>query len=321
VAKGGSLLEDWTLKVKFLDDGTRAEVEIISHDANKVVVVHAFLYCTIGVDMDGKRVSNSNSVRYLHEHSMCKAIGNERLGNISSEVGGRSVDLRGVLSREGTTSMRAPSTVGIDNNLSSSETSVSSGSTEAELAGGVDDNLGVNEHLLWNDLVDDLFDKLLTNLFIGDRWVMLGGNEDIVDSNWLHITIGQLLVLNDNLRLAVRSQPRKISVLSLDGHFLAKHVGEDVRVRMEGLGVPFVCSITEHQSLITSAHVHLVLVGVYSISNLRALHLGVDDHLAVVAVNSDFLTCEPNLLQHSSGNLLEVDLGLVDGNFSKQNNL
>ena len=51
------------------------------------------------------------------------------------------------------------------------------------------------------------------------------------------------------------------------------------------------------------------------------LGVHVNDDLAVVAVKTDILTGETNLSADLSGNLLEVNLILVNGDFSKKNDL
>ena len=56
-------------------------------------------------------------------------------------------------------------------------------------------------------------------------------------------------------------------------------------------------------------------------SDVGSLGVHVNDDLAVVAVKTDILTGETNLSADLSGNLLEVDLVLVNGNLSEKNDL
>ena len=56
-------------------------------------------------------------------------------------------------------------------------------------------------------------------------------------------------------------------------------------------------------------------------SDVGILGVHVNDDLAVVAVKTDILTGETNLSADLSGNLLEVDLVLVNGNLSEKNDL
>jgi len=150
---------------------------------------------------------------------------------------------------------------------------------------------------------------------------VLGGYQDVVNSDWLENTLSLLLIFNDNLRFAVRPQPWDLTVLSFDCHDLANRVCKHVRVWMKSFSVPFVGCITEHKSLITSTHVELVLLLVNSSGDVGILSVHVDDNVALISVESNVLTNESDLSADSSGNLFEVNLRLVNAYFSEKNNL
>ena len=65
---------------------------------------------------------------YLDEASLCKTSLDERLGDPSGGIGSGSVNLGVVLSGEGTTSVSSPPSVGVNNDLPSSQTGVTHGS-------------------------------------------------------------------------------------------------------------------------------------------------------------------------------------------------
>ena len=142
VTKSGGLLVDGSSKVELLDDVSRSEGEVSADNFAKVVVVLTVLDGTVRVDPDGEGIGESNGVRDLDADSVAEAGSDERLGDEASVVGSRAIDLSGVLAGVGTSTMGAPTTVGVDNNLSSGNTSVSSGTSDIELAGGVDDEIG-----------------------------------------------------------------------------------------------------------------------------------------------------------------------------------
>ena len=146
---------------------------------------------------------------------------------------------------------------------------------------------------------------------------MLSGDKNVVDSNWLDVTLWELFVLDDDLRFAIWSQPWDSSILSLDSHLLANEVGKDVRVWVKSLSIPFVGSISEHESLITGSHIHLVFVSVDRSSNVSILSMDIDDDLAIIAIETYILTSETNFFANLSGNLLEVDLGFIYADFSQ----
>lgn len=94
-----------------------------------------------------------------------------------------------------------------------------------------------------------------------------------------------------------------------------------MRVWVKSLRIPLVGGISEHESLISSSHIELVLGSVNSGGNVGILSVNINDDLAVVAVETDILIDESDFLASLSGNSLKVNLGLVDGNFSKKNDL
>lgn len=105
------------LEIELLDDDTGPQVPVVSDDFNQIEVGH-LLAGTVGVDVDGQGLGDSDSVRELDESSSSETGGDQGLCDPSGSVSGRSVDLGKVLSGESTTSVSTPSTVGVDNDLS-----------------------------------------------------------------------------------------------------------------------------------------------------------------------------------------------------------
>jgi hypothetical protein len=106
-----------------------------------------------------------------------------------------------------------------------------------------------------DDLLDNLFsDNGADGLVIYIRG-RLGGDEDVVNANNSELTIGFLLVFEDNLGLAVGTQPWDSPGVSLVGKLFRQFVGEPMGVRVQALFVPLVGSVTEHETLITSSWV------------------------------------------------------------------
>ena len=104
---------------------------------------------------------------------------------------------------------------------------------------------------------------------------MLGGNEDIVDSYRLQVAL-VVLILDNDLRFAVRSEPRDLSRVSSFSHFLTEKVSKVVRVGMKGLLIPFICGISEHKTLISSSEIVHILFDMDSICDFWALTLNID---------------------------------------------
>jgi hypothetical protein len=92
-------------------------------------------------------------------------------------------------------------------------------------------------------------------------------------------------------------------------------------VRVESLGVPLVGSVTEHQALVASTEIRLLLVPVHGGGDVGILRLNVSDDLAVNVVEAYSLRGVTNLSAHVTGNLLEVNLISSHGGFSEEYNL
>ena len=105
------------LEVELLDNDTGPQVPVVSNDLYQVEIRH-LLSGTVSVNVDAEGLGDSDSVRKLDESSSSETSGDERLGDPSGGVSGRSVDLGEVLSGESTTSVSTPSTVSVDNDLS-----------------------------------------------------------------------------------------------------------------------------------------------------------------------------------------------------------
>ena len=245
VTKCGSLLINGALQVQLCDDVARAEVEVISYNADDVSFGAAVSSSSVSVNMDGQGVGKANSVGNLHKGSMAESGSDEGLSDVASVVSSRSVDLSWVLSREGTTTVGSPASVSIDNNLATSETGVSGGTTDIKLARWVDHDDSVLAHVLRDHFVDHLFNQGLSDDFVAHFGVVLRGDQDVVHSQRNKSSVF-LTVLNNDLSLAVGAQPRDVTVLALLCHNFTEFVGKVMGVRMERLGVPLVGGVTKH---------------------------------------------------------------------------
>ena len=67
---------------------------------------------------------NADSVRDLDKNTSAETGADERLGDPSGGVGGRSIDLGVVLAGEGSTTVGAPAAVSVDDDLTASQTGV-----------------------------------------------------------------------------------------------------------------------------------------------------------------------------------------------------
>jgi len=110
--------------------------------------------------------------------------------------------------------MGTPPTVGVNNDLAASDTSITLGSTNDEAARWVQDVLGVVIEVLCRDnWLDDVLHEVLLDLLVGDLSVVLGGDDNGVDPEWDHgATL--VLVFTCHLGLAIWPHPPAGPVLA-----------------------------------------------------------------------------------------------------------
>jgi len=84
-----------------------------------------------------------------------------------------------------------------------------------------------------------------------------------------------------------------------------------MRVGVEGLGIPLVGGISEHEALISSTEFSLFLVSVNGSCDVSVLSMDVADDLHVGAVESNVLRGVTNLTADFASDLLKVDFTVV----------
>jgi len=113
-----------------LTNNSWSEIPVLSDDLDELGI--GLGSGSVRVDVDGEGLCDTDSVRQLNEDSSSELGGNEGLGDPSSSVGGRSVDLGPIFTRESTTTVSSPATVSVDNDLSAGQTSISLRTTDNE---------------------------------------------------------------------------------------------------------------------------------------------------------------------------------------------
>lgn len=132
VAVLGRLQVDGPCEVELLDNDAGAHVEVVADDLDELV--RGLGRGAVGVDKDGQGLSDTDGVRQLDQGAAGKAGGDQGLGDPAGQVGGGTVDLGEVLAGEGTTTVGAPATVGIDNDLAPGQAGVTLGTANDEEA-------------------------------------------------------------------------------------------------------------------------------------------------------------------------------------------
>ena len=138
VPVAGRLTIDRSTELETLLDSIGAEIKYLVYKLSDLGIAEGDAACPIGVDEDADRLSDPDSVSELYEYFVSDASCDEVLRDVASSIGCRAVYLRGVLAREGTTTMGSLTTVGVDDDLTPRETSISVRTPDDELTRGVD---------------------------------------------------------------------------------------------------------------------------------------------------------------------------------------
>jgi len=315
VSVGGSLAHHGATELEVADNAARAKVEVLANYLTKLSISLAtsLLSSAIAVNKDRKGVGDTDGITELDKSALAESSVDKTLGDPTSGIGSRPIDLGGVLSRESTSSMGSPATIGINDDLPSGESSVSVGSTNDEAARGVKvvDGL-VIEVLGRDDGLNNMLHQVLLDLVVRDGLVVLGGDDNGVHANRDGDIVLQF-VLNGDLGLAIRADPVAGAVLAdfseAASQLGGKHVGEGHE------GRSLVGSISEHDSLVSSADV-LNLLGINRLGNVGGLLLDGDNDIASLVVKSLGGIVIADVLDGIANDLLVVNGGR-SGNLSK----
>ena len=275
-----SLGELWLSEVEILDNLTRTEVEVLVDNGEDFLV--GLLAGAVSVDSERQWFGNADGVRDLDEDTSAEAGLDEGLGHPSCGVRTRPVNLCVVLAGEGTAAVGTPAAVGVDNNLSAGEASVTLRSANDESAGWVDVVDGLRSEVLgWDDNLDYLLHEGGVHFLVGDVWGVLGRDDDSVDVD-RNDGATVLLVEAGDLGLGVRTQPSEGAVLTEPGHLNVEAVREGGGERHAFLGL--VGGVAKHETLVTSADVFVgdlggCVGGVDTLGDVHGLLLDGDEDL------------------------------------------
>src|ERR1035437_3392961 len=149
-------------------------------------------------------VRDADRICDLHFGPFCQAGGDDVLRHPAGRIGGRAVDLGGVLAGEGAAAVPRHAAVGVNDDLAARETSIADGPADHEATGRVDEEvpaqLALLVELLGQDRLDDVLPEILRNQRFGALGV-LGGDQELLDLHGLAVAVAHA-----DLRLAVGPQ-------------------------------------------------------------------------------------------------------------------
>lgn len=302
----GGLEVDGLGQVKLLHDDTRTEVKVLANDRDQLV--GALVGGTVGLDEDGEGLSNTDGVRELDKDTTSQLGVDQRLGDPSGNVGSGTVDLGVVLSGEGTTTVGTPSTVGVDDDLTTGQTGVTLGTTDDEQTRGLQVvDSAVIKQVGGDDLLDDLLLELLADSLGVNVRSVLSGDDDGVNAKGLDSTV-VVGVLDGDLGLGVRAQPGDSAI---DTGLL--HGGVQLVGQQKGQGQQLrslIGSVAEHDTLVTGTKLLESLVVVQTLSNVGRLLLDGNENVAGLVVEALGGVIVANVLNGTTDDLLVVQMGL-----------
>ena len=301
---GGGLAHDGAAQVEVADDAPRSKVKVLGDDIGEIGIGHTLLDGAVRVDVDRQRVGDANGVRELDEGPAAQLVGHEGFGDPTRGVGRGTIDFGGVLTAEGTASVRAPSAVRVNDDLAAGESGVAVRTSDDEASRRIEMVNGlVVEVLFGDDWLDDVFHEVVLDLFLGDILRVLRGDDNGVDADRRWDAILELVLAGD-LRLAVGADPIARPVLADFREFGSELRRQHMREGHEDFG--FVGRIPEHDALVASSNV-FDFDGIDRLSNVRRLFLNGDNDIARLVIKAFGRVVVANVLDGIADDLFVVD--------------
>merc|ERR1711907_606778 len=138
VAIGSSFLVLGLPEGKGQGDSTWTAIKGNLDDIGDVIGGEVTLLGTVGLNQDREWLRHTNGIRKLHKSALAQSAADNGFRHLSADVCCRTVHFGWVLAREGPTTVCTPATIGVDGDLTSSETCITLRSTNDELAGRID---------------------------------------------------------------------------------------------------------------------------------------------------------------------------------------
>src|SRR5216683_3645938 len=276
------LAEQRPPEVELLDDAERAQVEQLVDGRHEYWLRN--LAGPERVDPDRNRFHNPDRVRDLDFAAPREAGRNDVLGDVTSAVGARPIDLCGVFARKTAAAVAGVTAVGVDHDLASSQPGIRDRSTDDETACRIDESADTAVFQLgWDHGIDDVLADVRAQLLGGDLFVMLGGENDGVDhrrlasvpvaDRHLDLAVGPEVV--ESLRPAHLGQPPRqpMGIGDRQRHQLWRLVASETEHHAGVAGAPDIDSLSDVRRLLVDGGDNSARLGVESILRPRVADL------------------------------------------------
>ena len=235
---------DRTAQIKLVDDGTRTQVEHLVYRCLDVRCRNDARAKRI--DHYGNRTRNTNGIGNLNLATRCQTGGNHILGNPTSSIGSRAVNLCAVLAREGATAVTPHTAIGVDDDLAASKTRIAHRATHHKTTGRVHIQFQIvcdRYPLGFKHGIDNIALKRFAQFGrIGFLGVLSGYN------HLFNLSRNAVDIANANLGFTVGAQIRHGAIFAHLGKALGQTAGQIMGQRHKGLRL--VAGVAKHHALI-----------------------------------------------------------------------
>ena len=307
------LFVDRTAQIKHLDDSCWSQIEVFANDLYQFSIGQ--LAGSEGINSDRSRSCNTDSIGELDLTLVSKSCCNDVLCCVTCCISCRTIYLGAVFSGECSAAVTGISTIGVYDDLTSGQTTVSVRSSDNETASRVDEELGVCiYHVSWKDRIEDIFLDILMDLFLRYFFTMLSGQNNCLQTDRFAV----LIIFNSNLSLSVRTKIRKSTIFTNVGQSLGQFVSQRDGIRHQLRS--FVGCVTKHHTLVSSTNcfqlavIHQMLFSFQGLvnthSNVCGLLIDCGDHCTVVSIKAIFSSGISNLADGVTDDLLDIYISL-----------
>src|SRR5439155_11501017 len=121
------------------------------------------------------RIAHTDGVRELNFAAVRQACGYDIFRHITSDIGGRAIDLSRIFAAEAAAAMASHAAVAVHDDLATGQAGIAHWTAHDKTSGGIDVIFGIGiEHVGGNRLLDDVLQHFGAQLFIIDEFGVLG---------------------------------------------------------------------------------------------------------------------------------------------------
>gem|GEM_PF-2435645 len=251
---GSSVSKNRFSEIQFFDNTFWTEIKIIFYGIDYFLKCNFFSSKTI--NEYAHRLDNSDSISQLNFASFTDSTGNDIFREISSDICSASIYFCRIFSAESSSSMLPDTTVSINDNLSSRQSTIPFWSSDIEHTGRIDEKFSFLIHQITKYRSNNKIDNSITNFLMRNIQSMLRRDDNSIDSQWFLI-----FIFYRYLRLAIRIKEGKGTIFSYFGKLSRQSMRQIDRQGKETFRL--ITRIAIHNSLISCSS------DINSLSNVR----------------------------------------------------